>query len=87
MSGSLTFGAAQRNQPLNPTTEPLFYRIAVPAMLVSAIGKGGFAGATANVIMLMVPLPRGMSEAPFCRIITAALLVLGVKLTWDGFLA
>jgi uncharacterized membrane protein YfcA len=38
-------------------------------------------------VYLGIWLQRRIPEALFYRIITAALLVLGLKLTWDGFFA
>lgn len=41
-------------------TEPWFYALAIPAVLITRIRKGGFAGGAGNMMMaLVVPAPVG----------------------------
>lgn len=83
VSGSPRSGAAQGNHPLNLITDPIFYLIAVPAVLVSAIGKGGFAGATSNVMVpvmaLMVPVPQA---AGIALVLLCAMDLSGLRAWW-----
>lgn len=47
---------------MTPIPDPLFYAIAIPALLITAIGKGGFAAGGSNVAVpamaLLIPAPQ-----------------------------
>ena len=68
---------------LNLIQDPLFYALAVPAVLVSAIGKGGFAGATANIMVpvmeLVLPVPQA---AGIALILLCTMDLSGLRAWW-----
>jgi uncharacterized membrane protein YfcA len=74
---------AQGTKTLNLIIDPWFYAIAVPAVLVSAIGKGGFAGATSNVMVpvmaLLIPVPQA---AGIALILLCAMDLTGLRAWW-----
>jgi uncharacterized membrane protein YfcA len=47
---------------VTPIVDPLFYALAIPALIVTAIGKGGFASGGSNVAVpamsLLIPAPQ-----------------------------
>lgn len=84
MSEPLTLTShLHKARPLNIIDDPIFYAIAIPAVLISAIGKGGFAGATSNIMVpvmaLMVPVPQA---AGITLILLCAMDVSGVRAWW-----
>lgn len=71
-----------------PITDPLFYLLAVPAVIALGIGKGGFSGAaTIATPLLAVILPPLQAAAILLPILIAqdAISVWYYRKTWDGW--
>ncbi|MCS6892259.1 MAG: sulfite exporter TauE/SafE family protein [Rhodovarius sp.] len=72
-----------RTIPLPLPTDPLFYALAVPAVLISAIAKGGFAGASGNVLVplmaLAIPAPQA---AAIGLLLLCAMDLSGLRAWW-----
>jgi len=75
--------AAQGAKPLVLITDPLFWALAVPCVLISAIGKGGFAGASSNIMVpimaLALPVPQA---AGIALILLCAMDLSGLRAWW-----
>lgn len=73
----------QRHPALPFLTDPWFYALAIPAVLITGISKGGFAGGAGN---LLVPLMALSVPAPMAAGIALPLLcamdVSGLKAWW-----
>jgi len=72
-----------RTNTLPIILDPIFYALAVPAVLVSAISKGGFAGASTNVMVpvmaLMLPVPQA---AAIALILLCTMDLSGLRAWW-----
>lgn len=64
-------GQALFPPPVSPISDPFFYALAIPALLVTAIGKGGFASGGTN---MAVPAMSLVIAAPQAAGITLPLL-------------
>ncbi len=64
-------------------TDPLFYALAIPAVLLTAIGKGGFAGSAGGVAVpamaVVLPVPQA---AAISLILLCAMDLSGLKAWW-----
>lgn len=79
-----TQGPPSRHPALPIVTDPWFYALAIPAVLITGISKGGFASGAGN---LLVPLMALAVPAPVAAGIALPLLcamdISGVKAWWD----
>ncbi|MFC3125645.1 sulfite exporter TauE/SafE family protein [Pseudoroseomonas globiformis] len=64
-------------------TDPLFYALAVPAVLITGISKGGFASGGGNLfvpaVALLIPAPQA---AAICLPILCAMDIAGLRAWW-----
>jgi len=59
-------------------SDPWFYAVAIPAVLVFAIAKGGLGGEIGHI------LHHRVSDRFFFRLMYVLLFVVGLKLIYDG---
>ncbi len=69
--------------PLNLITDPLFYAVAIPTVLLAAIGKGGFAGATSNILVPVMALVIAVPQAAgIALVLLCAMDLSGLRAWW-----